>query len=523
MQLLKRSALWVFVVGGFLFGGLCPAEAQTQDDAPFAYLAVSSVDKLKQDLGYVLEMADQKQLLHLGEFFVGQAGLETTRPFLVSVHPGAQLPSIRVFVPTADRKKLFATLAAHLPEQKQLEEDLFQLSGPQRVFARTSGPYTVFSLDRESLAGELTIPRGADNLVKEFNVGFSVGFQKIPQQYRQMLLSTVDDRDARNVMQTLLSEGKSFSYGFGISKEKRQFVFDSEFVAVEGSKLGEMLSGFDLKSPLNNLLTTGNPFNVGVNLRLPKPLVELLKDGWRQEVAGNLPNVPAGERNVEQTLLLAANDLVNSNLNRGKLHFVASAVAPKDRPMTLYGAIKLSGVETFFGKIEDVIEKAGPGELPKEFTLNAASYRGLSLHAFETPIADPEAKQVFGENVTLHFTAADDTLFWSFGESSEGVLKKVVEVALDPKREPSSLPAVFAQFRAGAWTRFFPTSESDDPIQVAAKEVLRDQDRMTLGVSLLARGISTRLILEEDYLRLLAIAFRQGYEESMNASARVGN
>ena len=523
MKLLKRSALWAFLAGVVVFGGLRPAQAQTQDDAPFAYLAISSVDKLKQDLGYVLEMADQKQLLHLGEFFVGQAGLETTRPFLVSVHPGAQLPSVRVFVPTADRKKLFATLAAHLPEQKQLEQDLFQLSGPQHVFARTSGPYTVFSLERESLTGDLAIPRGADNLVKEFNVGVSIGFQKIPQQYRQMILSAVDDRDARNAAQTLLNEGKSFTYAFGISKEKRQLVFDSELVAVERSKLGELLSGFDLKSSLNNLLATGNPFNVGVNLRLPKPLVELLKDGWRQEVAGNLPNIPAGEQSIEQALLLAANDLVTSNLNRGKLHFVASAVAPRDRPMTLYGAIKLSGVETLFGKLEDAIEKAGPRELPKELTLNAASHRGLSLHAFETPIADPEAKQVFGENVTLHFTAADDTLFWSFGESSEGVLKKVVEVALDPKREPSSLPAVFAQFRAGAWTRFFPTTESDDPVQVAAKEVLHDQDRLTLGVSLLARGISTRLILEEDYLRLLAIAFRQGFEESMNANAQLGN
>jgi len=82
---------------------------------------------------------------------------------------------------------------------------------------------------------------------------------------------------------------------------------------------------------------------------------------------------------------------------------------------------------------------------------------------------------------------------------------------------------VFAQARAGAWAKYIPADGKSDPINAVAKEVLREQDRVTLGFSLLARGFTTRLIVEEDYLRLLALAFSQGYEASINSNAKGGN
>jgi len=498
---------------------------------PHVVFFVSSIDKLQDDVRFLLRKSTDSQSASVLDGMIEQMGLDggdavdRSKPlgFYLSLNH-AKEPEVVIFIPVGRSKTILDLLRPFFPDQSRTADGSMHLkgAGPQ-LFCKFSQRYCFLSPTEPAVARAL-VPKSFSR--SKYGIGFEVNFAGFSDEHREFVLERLlanvpsspklafpgqapsylngqefGRRIVLDATKQFLREAERFTTGVTLNRRANEIEMDVEVVAKPGTtlagtyaKLGKTASSFSGLSRINA------PFSFIVAAPVPHDL----QRQWAHLIESNSGGVPG---TPEARLLQQANSTRPAPSR--PIERFTKAFAPKDEmdlamvlgftpsgDIRALVAVKVADGNQVAKLVEDMTRFARPGRPGGAASRGADNYRGMSIHTFPVP---PIAHGFLGREPVL-IGVGKDQVFLALGSGTAQTLKSGIDSALSPA---SRTPPIAIRIRPGALLNRFASKE--DPSVQAALEAFRGKgDSAVLEVLPISRGTRARVTLGEGFLRLIA-------------------
>jgi hypothetical protein len=306
----------------------------------------------------------------------------------------------------------------------------------------------------------------------------------------------------------IVQQSDQITFGWGVNANDRHTFVDFQISALPGSTLARLagslgsgqadLTGFEADGAAVTFvgatqLATGDtaPLRTLVEYLRKKALKGLEQDA----------QAPAALKDIVDQIL----QVVDKTVAEGKAGAGASVVLGR-KSLKFVAGVHVADGRALAKAFQDLFELARQQPSVPDVKFFADKIGDVDLHTFTVPISDSDqdARQILGEKLDVVVGTGPQCLYIAFGESSDQLLKKVVEVsaatgsqALPPARLHVAVRPL-AAFLASLDTK-------DDKLNKMAQaiEVAKGGDAISLGISPFENGLGCRLVIEEGVLEML--------------------
>ena len=570
-RFLVASVILTMTIGLLPVGSLSTAKAapgktpktgdRTADPAtPVAVVVAASLDRLLDNVGYVFQTAERKDISDLLRGLMGNVGnlkgMDRKKPFGVMLYlkPGfPPQPIPIVFVPVSNMGDLLTTLSLGPLNSHKVagKTDRYEIVTPERKFAmRLRKDYLFIASSAAILNRTLSDPADFTRpLAARYDLAAAVNLKQVPPQARDMLRNLVLSRVAsqrprgesesgkhhqlrqamarrhRETADMILKQATDLTIGWKISRKQRTAMFEVALHADRNSPLVKRLNGVvgrqslfsglfaDRTVPLTAALSwILDPTESKLAVSLLESARDRLSTQWSKATAGSADKQEA-ERGRQQVARLFE-PLVKTARNRHLDAFIRFAGNPPGH-FVLVGGVSLADGKKFAGALADILKQIARYSNGKEIQPNAATLAGVTLHRIRLNKMGPPQQKFFGEKSSLYLGATGSTVWFAIGEvDALPALRKTMSQLARQTSVPTGKTAPFRlALRASSWLALTSGDSKSKPLRdLGRRAFVKGGDTLRLDYRPTKRGTRLRVTLGEGFLRFLGLAIAEQYD-----------
>jgi hypothetical protein len=518
---------------------------------PLAVVSLAGYDELLADAAFIGKLAGDAELagkiesgLKLITQGEGLVGLDKARPWGVVVQTDGSATSGYGFLPVTDAKKLLSILEPIIGTPKDAVDGVLQVqkNGPPAYLKVKDG--WLFIAPSIEIMGQLPADPVAvlGRLNKQYDVAVSLHPANVPEQERERVLNAIKQRTAggstprpgesaalravrtkveeetvRTIL-TLLSDLDQLTLGWKLDRQAEKTFVEFSLTAKEESETAKQMAVMhDAKTDfagfrLPEAALSGNW--VGQipqrQIATANSVVEMLRAEALKGI--EKANKPDDETKLAKELLGDAMDLIEQTIKSGRIDGgMAVLLQPEAVTLLAGGAVANDGrIERIAQKLSDIARHVNP-TTADWVKLNAAEFKGVTLHTLSIPIPDnakdrQQVIQLIGDKIEVVVGTGKQCVYVAAGRDAMKNLQAVIEKSAAEAGKP--VPPLQITLATTPVARFIAAvgKESDRPKAAWLAEELAKSapnDHVNLIASAIPRGVKYRLEVESGILKTL--------------------
>lgn len=551
-MLLLRLLTLALALGAFCSGASAADAAKPMK--PLAVVSLSGYDELLADVAFLGKLADNpdvaKNLETTLKFFTqgeGLAGLDKTRPWGVVVQTDGSGVGGYGFLPVNDAKKLLSILEPIVGTPKELVDGVLQIqkNGPP-AYLKVKDGWLFIAPSIEMLAQLPADPVALlGGLNKQYDVAVRLYPANVPEQEREKVLGAIKQRtgggatakpseteeqrvlrtkieeEAVRTIVTLLDDLDQLTLGWKLDRQTEKTFLEFSLTAKEGTASAKQLAVLqDAKTDFAGFRLPGAALTGNWVGQLPESKIALavsVMETVRVEALKGIERAEKPEQEIKIAKELAGEvlDLVEQTLKSGRIDGgLAVLLQPEAVTLLAGGYLANDGrLERIAQKLTDIAQQANP-TVAGWIKLNAAEFKGVTLHTMSIPIPDnakdrQKVVQLIGDKVEIVVGTGKQCVYVAVGRDAMKNLKQAIEKSAAEAGKP--VPPLQFSLAATPIARFVAAvgNEPDRPkAALMAEELAKSapNDRINLVASAIPRGVKYRLEVEGGILKTLGKA-----------------
>lgn len=532
-----------------------PLLAYGQDEqasAPLAVVAVAPTERLlgaddesAGAIGYLTKQMGHPDWGMMAKFL--SAGylkqLDQSKPWGIYVLPDMEEPAAVAFLPIADVEKVFNTLEGQIPKPVKGEDGVYsvEMQG-QTVYAKSSDGWTYVSNSLPAFENLIPQPETMiADLSKEYLVAAEFRMQALPEETKQMLLGQVKEgveaglesqedpatKEAsrqygeaivENIEQ-FFEEGDSVVLGWGVDEQQGNTFVDVTFTAVEGSEFQKQIAAsFDdgLKSRFSGFVEDGAAVTlvgIGKMTEDDKAQTKLMLGEFARQFDKEIDNDEDFEdeasREEVKAIMKEIMASVEKTIDLG-VTSLAGSMTLQESELNVIGAAQIADGKNLSASLDKLIELSRErGELEEnDVTVEKLEQDGNTFHVITAPVPEEneDAREMFGEEVTVILGFAEDAAYVAFGTSAQAKLDAAI--AASKAAGEVEVPSLEMSVSLARILRFVADQQEDDDLSAIAQslEASNGRDNILLTRDPIANGARVRILAEDGVLAAIGQA-----------------
>lgn len=565
------SVILAMTVGLLTFGGLSTATAApnkkpkttdrtTDSTAPVVVVAAAGLDRLLDNMGYLFQTAERKDITDLLQGLLGNfgdlKGMDRKKPFglILYLEPGfPPRPIPIVFVPVSSMDDLLKTLSLGPLNSRKLDgkADRYEIVTPQRKFAmRLRQDYVFIAGSAALLDRALPDPAGLTrSLAAKYDLAVSVNLKQTPplarDMFRNLVLSRVASQRPRGESESgrhhqlrqamagrhretadmMLKQATDLTIGWKLSRKQHSAVLELALHADRNSLLVKRLSSVAAQQSLftNLFADQAVPLTAALSWMLDpteRKLAVSLLESARGRLSAQLSKATApstdkedAERSRQQVTRLFA-PLIETARNGHLDAFIRFAGNPPGH-FVLVGGVNLAKGKTFSTALADILKRIAPLSGSKDVQPNVATFGGVTMHRIHLKQMHAPQQKLFGEKPSLYLGAAHSTVWFAIGgEDALPVLRKTMgQIARKTSVPTGKTPPFQLAIRASSWLAMTSGDNKSKPLRdLGRRAFVKGSDMLRLDYRPTDHGARLRMTLGEGFIRFLGLAIAARYD-----------
>lgn len=521
-----------------LAGGFGNSFARGQEAAePVAIISISPLDRLLNDTSYLLRAANVPEMGGLVSLMGNQytQGVDRTKPLGATVTLDGQLPSAIVFMPMKDRQQFFGALAGMGIEPDDLGGGLYEIdANGQTLYAKDAGEWMFVAQSEAALDSVPENPAALlGELPKQYNIAVRVNVQSLPPELKAMVSEQMkigfergmaeqggqtdeEQEAARKIgeaqiaqIEQLMTETQQVVVGWNIDSAAQRVYIDAGAQFLEGSRLASQSAAMqDLTSDFTAFSIPG----AAVHFRLSSEIVESDKEIAKQNLKNSMAQV---ERQLDETddmpeeakamlkeLLTGLSNITADTIDDG-IFDGAGSISLSDSSLKVLMGGRVADGRALAAELKEAAATVPADSQAPKFEFDYESYKGIDLHRAIVPIeaADPNAKRIFGDQLTLTIGTGETSVMLALDSSGDASLKQAIDrMQASPGVQVSPFEAVVEIEQILRFAQAVtPNSMLDNALQTVQQ--YSGKDKIEITSRIIPRGGIYRLTVEEGVLR----------------------
>ena len=542
MIIIRKKLLVICAAIGLLIPAI-QAPAQDASSKPMLTIAISSVQELADDVGYLAKLAEipgiDEQIPGLIQT-IG-AGLDTTKPIGAVVQAKGIGIEVIGFIPVTNFDVALALLEGSLGPAQDAGDGVYSLQTPLGVpvFLKHSGNYAYIAQAKEQLADLPADPvKLLDGLEKQYDFSLQGNLQAVPELYLnlietqlktgvelglQPLPGETDEayelrrqvtQSQMEQLMTMINEVDSLTIGLSIDRAAKNVHLDFAVTAVEGSNLARQSANLaDMETAFSGFLSEDAAISMNITQKVAEEdmaATELLLQSIVTNTATELDNEPgldSAQRAALKKVLEDSVMVLTDTLKAGKIDGAAS-VSLEGSKLVAVGGIKVVDGKKLDATLQEVLRLAAEEPGAPSIKLNVDTHKGVSFHSLSVavPPGVSEIEQVFGESLEVVLGASDTGLYFGVGQNSLAAVKTAIDASGEGKIVPTMQLSMsvtkLVKFAAGIAPDLPP--EGSQLIQKIAG--LTGDDKISITAEPIPNGSRVRIQLDEVAIKAIGLA-----------------
>ena len=504
-------------------------------DEPVVVVALGSIQRLMQDVNYISGVIDQAQL---GGMFSMMAatftqGIEQNKPIGVLISLEEGMPAITGVIPTQDAKGVLKRLEAQTGPADELDDGTMVIAfGATTIYVKQQGDWAVVAGDRDHLDSAPADPLPLlEDLGKEYLVAARVRPQLVPDDLRGLLIDQIRQgfeqataaqvetpESARELaensieqLEMIINETEEMTFGVKVDQSAKQLAIDMTVTGKPGSALAELYASQQaVPSQFASVVRDDAIVYAHYATSIGPKAVEQAKGSMQMmlktmdEAIGQQDGISYEIQTEISAYLERIGGLVIDSMSEGRAD-MGMALVPSDGGVGFVaGAFVADGnevakiVKEIAGKVE--YEPGAP-----TFKFDTENYNGISIHVVEAdiPASINEARQVFGESVTLYLGTGDNSVYAAVGNGAQDLMKNLIDSG--KKDTPGDRPIGQARVKLLPVLEFLQNIQENESITTMVDALSGSDDPGVVGVvaTEIENGQAFKVTLSEGVLKAL--------------------
>lgn len=534
----RRILTSALLTGLMLFAPI--AQAQNATVKPIVTVAINRLDEIKKDIIYIASVISgqpEQTIAATVELQTGffTQGLDQTKPIGIIGTASGITPGFYAFVPTKNIQQLLAPLAGFGLQLQDAGDGLLVLqTGGLDVYFNQTDTYCFISNARESVAKPPEDPaKLLDGLTDTYDLAAKLNIQAIPVAQRALAMSQIrtamefslqrlpDETDAAfearrkaaqdsfQQLQDVVDQLDSLTFGLAVDGEKKRAFFDVSMAAVDGSKLAQQFSAYELASTkLSGFLAENaaaqlssayviSPSEVG-------QMISALESAKSQiDAAINSdPNIPADARELIRSVVGNLMEVANGTIEDGEVD-MAGSVTTDGGEMKVMAAAKVANAQKLNDSFKEIIAAAQEqGEQLPDIKMDAARHGSATFHTISIPIPpfEDQAQRIFGESVDLTVGFGESHIYFGLGNGNIAALKSAITSS---DKDGVDVDPLSGYLSVGSFIGFFADKLDNPDVKLLAEAIGRGNDKILMTMTSEKNGTKYHIELQEGVLRAI--------------------
>lgn len=567
-------SLRLLLAVAFVWSGLAiPASAQeetsTEIDYPLVLINSASVQRLRNNAGFMFQAADQQNKVDgldpwMETTLKDLKGIDRDKPFgmMLYLAPGLIGAPVGIsYIPVTNLDDALTTLAYGVGTVAPVDgkSDRHEIRYGERFKIRTlhRGGYLFLvgpdgsedALDRNfpdpiKLGARLSsrydiavslliksVPPGIKTLFVEYlkNQSQAEFQQKDGEPESAYRLRRANGEGWLELVDKVVNQGEEMTIGGRMDPEKRSAYIDFEIAGTSDSKLAKFFQNMAGKRTyFGNLLQNQATLTMSVSWLLDEKQRELFGqffDAAKKDITDKADKEGvAGVMPIIDPLFRA----LSASAEAGHIDGFVQMTGDEPGRFALIGGAKLIATRNLPAQIESLLQfaKDHPNENEEvaqqvaKLELAADSIDSHPVHRLQITPPDEEGRKMFGESPHLYLYATPQAVWFAFGgDAALETLKSAVAQAAEPQDPQQNRNRVPFQFVTHA-KNWLSVATEETPRQVSFNENARasfesDNDTMQIDVRPTDSGIRVRVEFQEGFIALMGRGISRGIDEGV--------
>jgi hypothetical protein len=522
---------------------------------PVVVVTLGSVNKLMQDVNYVSGLVGQPQAGGLFAMMAGTftQGIDTTQPIAIIVPLVEGMPQPLALVPTPDVKTVLQRLEAQTGPVDELKDGTLVIAvGVNTIYIRQQGDWAIIAPDRDVLNLAPTDPTTVFGETEDqYDLSVKLKMQQVPAPIRGMITAQMrqgfeqamaqqgnaDAEAAREMAESsltqieqLITDTDELEFGFNVDQSEKLVSFVTRFTAVEGTRLGEILSSQKpVPSQFSSVIRPDAAAFYHASSAIGPGAIDQAKTSLNTakssvvsllQTQGDLPP------NIQAEVIAYVNriiDLAEASISEGKSDVGAVVLAGENKLSFALGAFVADGNElaTIAKEIGGKVESLP--DAPR-FSFDRETYKDVMLHLVEmdVPAYEEEARAILGDTFQIHIGTAEKSVYLAMGKDSQKLMTDMIDAA--NADSSSNRPVGQLQLTLLPMLQFAQSINSEDTVMAMIDSLSRSSDsgRLMIIQESVPNGQEARLNIGEGLLQAIGAAIRQGNLEAQRNAIQNG-
>lgn len=542
----QGSLLWmtVFIAWTATANGQNQQAPVPTGGEPIGALTITSAAAVRDDVGYLAQLANQPNLVPLFDQIVlqstgakGLSALDGSRPLLITAQTdGTQFWPL-FFVPIRDEKSFVDLSKATAPKQKKLGNGIYRVNtdGGAEIFLRVTSNWAVGADSEDQLFRPMpNVPTTMSMMPTGYDAAAVVDFQRLPTALRQVIsfmaqdyekidllrpeglsdiewqMSTLHTRAMSQIMRMMIRDSRAATAGLRISPTDHGAVLDAGIIAKDGTEMDRTFANFGAEpSRFNSLPTRRSALNAFVCAPIPTAGQTMLRNLLAQIKANadaSIAEQPEAARPNLQSAVDRLADVFTTNIDAGRLDAAAALFGEGRLPHTLVVAMHFIRAN----EAKALFEEAARTANDQEVALNVLNYRGVAIHSFRPGFGDGAAR-LFGPKADVLVAFGNEALMVAVGGNNQAAIQSAIDVTLSPQPARRAAP-IRVEADVSRLTYVTELAEGFLPPDIQTmRQILGDRegDYWRVSFAPAPHSIHGRVEIGDGFLRFIAVNIAQ--------------
>lgn len=523
--------------------GLQPLAVAQTVDKPVAVVSVAPLDRLLQDVAYLLRATNFPEIGGVVRVMADQytQGIDKSRPWGVTIGLDGEMPTGMLFLPMADRDAFFDALGSMGIEPDDLGDGLFEIdTNGQMLYAKDAGGWLFVAQDESLLANVPSDPAAAlGELPNKYDLAIRANIQALPEELKGMATEQIrlgfertlaeqseeEQAAAREVgeaqlaqIEQLMNETEQVIFGWAIEPKAQKTYLDTAAQFVEGTRLASQM---DAVQNLTSDFTAFKLANSSASFRATSELTEetdkaVMKqsiDNSMAQAATQLDEqgVDGEAREMIDKLVAAMTEILYKTIDEGKFDGAGSLSVADDTLRILVGG-RLADGRALEQELKDLIKGLPSGDSTPVAEFDYEVFSGVTLHRLSVPvkIPDPAARKVFGDELKFVIGTFDKGFMVAMDATGDAALKAAI-TSMQAASNKAAQP-LEGVVEVGSILKFAQSVSPNSMLDLTIDTVdqFAGKDKLQVAASVIPRGMIYRFTIEEGVLRAVGTAAKSG-------------
>lgn len=516
-----------------------------QQSKDVAVVSIAPLDRVLKDTSYLLRASGVPEMGGFVSIMANQytQGMDRTKPLGATITMDGEIPSATIFVPMTDIKLFFGALAAIGIEPDDLGDGLYEIdTGGQVIYAKDSGDWMFVAQSEEALGDTPADPSAAlGSLPKNYDFAFRLNAKNVPAEMKDQAMEQIrlgfersmaqqagqtdEERAAAEEMgnasmeqlEQLVTDLDQLFLGWAVESGAQRTYFDGGVQFVEGSLLAQQA---DAAQGVTSAYTEFMLPAASAMFRFTSMIAEsdrpTAKSNFRNSISQvetqlEQADMPEEARELVGELLSGLTKIMEDTIDEGKFDG-AGSVSVADETLRLLVGGYISDGNALAAEFKKAAAKLPDAPNVPTFEFDYETYKGVTLHRItsEAKIADPAAKRVFGDKITVTVGTSEKGYVLGLDPTGDAMVKQAIDkLSGSSEKEVTPFEGVM---KMESILRYAQTI-APNPIldnMIGKLSEFSGYDKVEVTSRLIRRGGVYRLSIDEGILQAAGAAAKAG-------------